>query len=68
MNFTTEFKFVKFSNTLSSKTILNSCSIDVNKAVYSKLSKVKSLLKSPSQFKFFKSIFSKLLNTFIILD
>ena len=53
----------KLSNTLSSKIAVNSCSIDVIKAILSRLSRPKSLIKSPSQLTYLTSIFSKDFNT-----
>ncbi len=61
--FITSSKFLKFSNTLSSKTVLNYSSIDVIAATYSKLSNPFSLNDLEKSI-FFKFIDGKYLRTF----
>ena len=65
--FLRSFNVCRLSNTLSSNTTVNSCSIDVTNAILSKLSNPKSLFKCPFQSTYYKFIFSKCLRIFINL-
>ncbi len=63
----TSSKVLRLSKTLSSKTVLNSASMDVMRAILSKLSSFKSFLKSSVMVKLLKSTFSKCLKMLKIL-